>query len=188
MADPIKKLQIAIRKCVEDQGKTQNMQRHADFTADLIRKRTRLGFGVDVAGGPRRKLKPLSESYKSTRRNEAFFFKKQKNSGEIVTLRAQIQGGGKRHPDLSSRTQPGKSNLTFTNQMLESLKGKATRSFEFRVEPTGTRSDGKTNAEVAAFVESQGRRFLNLSNNELKQLQEILRRDFLDCFRRKLTK
>jgi hypothetical protein len=62
----------------------------------LIRKRTRLGFGVRTQGGNKKRLDKLSEGYKKTR-------KRVKPSGP---------------------TTPAKSNLTYTGDMLDDLRAK----------------------------------------------------------------
>lgn len=186
MPDPFDKLNSQILKCATEVLNSQGMRRLGDQTAKIVQRRTRLGFGVERNNGRRSRLKPLASSYREQRRNEAFYFKKKKNSGEVVTVRAKILGGGKRHPDLSSTTTPGKSNLTFTGQLINSIKTTVARPFSFIVAPTGRRTDGKTNQEVAQFVKDQGRVFDNLSRNEIRQLQETVRRKMLDCLNKKL--
>ena len=132
------------------------------FAIDLIVKRTRLGYGVSKQYGTKSRLKALSANYKKRR--------------------ATFRG-------LSATTSPGKSNLTFTGQMLASMKliKMQTKSGEtiIRFGPTGSRRDSPhTNLEVAGFQEGQGRIFNRLSQLEFQQLLRFYRRNFGDLLRK----
>lgn len=120
-------------------------------TIDIIVTRTRRGFGVKRTGGNRRKLKKLSPGYiKHRQRNRNL---------------------------LSRFTSPGKSNLTFTGQMLESVKIIKANDSEFILGPSGRRSDGKRNADVGRWVTEQGRPFMNLGRKEITDLQKFVREE-----------
>lgn len=74
--------------------------------------------------------------------------------------------------------KPNKSNLTFTGQMLESLRGRSNlRNQTVTIFATGTRDDGQTNKEVAEHVADQGRPFLGLDLKGIKRIENIIRRD-----------
>lgn len=97
--------------------------------SDIIYKRVKSGFGVDndrkQGTAKRQKLKPLNPDYVKQRRKKGV-------KGEFG--------------------RPGKSNLTNTGQMLSSFVVKAKRGeFELTI-PNSSRSDGKTNREIAQFV------------------------------------
>lgn len=98
----------ALMDAVKDKLTSKDsMQELGDEAAQLIKKRTRLGYGLDKQGGVKQKLKPLSESYKRER----------KATG------------------VASSTSPSKSNLTNTGAMLDNIgatasKGKVTIGFD----------------------------------------------------------
>lgn len=85
-----------LKKLRDEMTKKDNLQETGDFAADLIRKRTRLGFGVDSHGGSKKKLDKLSTGYINQR-------KKKKPQGP---------------------TTPSKSNLTRDGDMLDDLEAK----------------------------------------------------------------
>lgn len=129
------------------------MDKYGEKAADLIKKRTRLGYGVDKQGGTKKKLKPLSQSYKKHRQ---------------------------RHRP-SGPTSAGKSNLTSSGNMLDSLKstpkkGKASVGFF-----------DKTNADKAEYV-SEDRPFNNLSKAEIKQIQEDIEKNAIKEIKKALSK
>lgn len=92
----------AIRKRVElvlQQVQTEeNLGALGKVIAEQIKKRTRLGYGVEEQGDPQQKLKALSDDYKDWRK---------KNKGK-----------------LSSATTVSKSNLTQTGEMLDSIQSR----------------------------------------------------------------
>jgi len=160
------------------------MQKILDEATTIVRRRTLLGFGVPSNGASRVKLKPLSESYKDQRAGKVVFYTDK--LGRV--RRVKTSAGFKSRISLSDRTTPSKSNLTLSFQMLASLRGKVTGIGSGVVEPTGTRSDGMTNAQIAQFVTEQGREFLNLSNNEIKQLEIFIQDIGLEILIKRLTK
>lgn len=128
--------------------------------ADQIRKRTRLGFGVDE-NGKQTKLKPLAESYRLQRRGELAFFTDE--YGNKIPYEPETK------PYLSPYTTPAKSNLTKTGELLDSIRGKAQNGIIF-ISLEGLRKDGYSNEEIGDFVQSQGRRFLDLTKGEKEEL------------------
>ena len=139
------------------------MKEFADFAGNLIKKRTRLGRGVPFQGAESQRLKPLSERYKQQRRGLRTINK----SGTALTKR-------RFNPDLSTDTQPAKSNLTYTGQLLDSISSRG-KDGEGDVFMKNLRSDSSlTNNEIAEFVQKD-RPFFNLSRAEISQLQKKIR-------------
>ncbi len=153
-----KKIEDKIQKSV-----TASLDRElAQETADQVRKRTQLGFGVDE-NGKQVKLKPLSESYRAQRRGDVAFYRD--SQGRLRAFEPNVP------PNLSSQTTPAKSNLTRLGEMLKSLTGRV-KDNQILINVKGRRKDGSglTNEEVAEYVEAQGRRFLDLTNGEKNSL------------------
>jgi hypothetical protein len=130
------------------------MEKIAEDMANKIKVRTRLGYDVD-----RSKLPPIkSEKYKKKRAN----YKKK----------------GK----LSDQTTPGRSNLTFTGQLLDSLYGKSYANNTFTIELKEKRdNESVTNSEVTIYQELQNRIYFGFSDAEKKYLL----RKIIDIFLRK---
>jgi hypothetical protein len=122
---------------------------------ELIRKRTRLGKGVSTTGGP---LEPL---------------KKRKPNTRYEQLRKSA--------NLSSETTPGRSNLTASGQLLESIVGERSQaSFRFffrdsRKPGIDGRSSSSTNSQIARGQREQGRPFFFLSKTEIGLLSRKIR-------------
>jgi hypothetical protein len=155
-----------------------------------------LGFGVSRPEGKRKRFKKLSESYKAVRKNQVRFFtdksgrlrKINKPKGKAKKNQGSRGGtfkfpDGSKHPDLSNLTTPSKSNVTFTSEMLNSLKAFA-RAGKITIQPSGTRSDGKTNKQIVAFLSNQGRIFLNLSDNEINQLAQFIEAELIKVLKK----
>lgn len=134
----------------------QFMKEIGDEAVRLIYTRTKLGYGVNSQGGPRQKLLPLSQNYINYR----------KKSGK-----------------LDQSTGPRKSNLTFTGQLLNSIKVK--KSGVLWVGPIGYRNDGLSNEEVANRVTAAGRPFMFLSNLELGKLKRFASNNFDSVFKQR---
>jgi hypothetical protein len=148
------------------------MAQYGNKAAQLVKDRTRLGFGVSEEGAPREALEPLSDSYKKQRAGEIAFAKTKE--GKLYAFKP------KSPPKLSSFTSVGKSNLTNTGQMLDNIKLKSVSTGRATLHITGKRDGSKlTNDEVAGFV-SEKRPFFHLSKTELKQIallfQSVLRK------------
>lgn len=138
------------------------MIKYGNKAAELVKNRTRLGYGVPKEGAPRELLAALEPSYVAQRKGEVAFFKTK--DGELRAYKP------KSPPVLSSATTPAKSNLTKTGQMLNNIGIEDVSTGRVSLEIKGDRTDSDlTNAEVAGFV-SEKRPFFNLSNTELKQI------------------
>jgi phage gpG-like protein len=120
------------------------MDEIASKTTKNVQTRTRKGFGVDTDGSKATKLEGLSESYKKQRKR----------------LRKQ----GK----LDSTTSPSKSNLTKSGDMLKDITYKTT-------ENTATIFIGNNKGvKKAKYQDKVGRKFMNLSKNEIKEIEDIV--------------
>jgi len=121
----------------------------------LIKKRTRLGYGVRRDYGKKKKLIGLSENYVQYRKDNK-----------------QL---------LNKFTRPSRSNLTFTGQMLDSMKIRKIKRGRLTIGPYGRRrGENLTNQKLAQYVEQNGRPFNHLSQLEIKQLQRFYRKTFGD--------
>lgn len=146
-------LNEAIRRIidgVEAASSKETMELLGETAVDLIRRRTQLGYGVSQTGGPRQRLKKLSDVYIEYRKGN----------------RAR----------LSPLTTVRRSNLTFTGQMLRALGTISAQQAKTEIATIGTRDDGLRNEDVAQWVTEKGRPWLNLSKPELAQLLRVYSR------------
>ena len=139
----IENLRKEIKSAVENAFSQKLMKTLGEDMAERIRVRTRTGKGVDRTGGETTALKRLmSEPYKKRRRKS---------------------------PDLDrGKTSPAKSNLTFTGQLLDSIKGGAINARQFFIEILEQRNDGVKNSDIVDGQEDQGRKFFYFSSAEIK--------------------
>jgi|LakMenEpi03Aug12_release.lakeMendotaPanAssembly.Ray.scaffolds.fasta_scaffold259405_1 hypothetical protein len=126
-----------LKKILDEASGPKALDFLGNIAADIIRKRTRKGFGVKKNGGRLEVLDKLSRSYIKFRR---------RNSSR-----------------LSAFTSPGKSNLTFTGEMLNGLISKRSGK------SVTITFDSSRNRKVAGYV-SVKRPFLFLSIDEIGQL------------------
>lgn len=165
----VKKIEIQIIAAANKVINRQNTKKILDEAATIIRRRTLLGFGVEENGGARRRLKKLSGSYIEQRQGRAVYWTGKNGKVRRVPTSAKFRSRLR----LSTKTTPGKSNLTLSGQLLDSIKATVQGPGRGFIAPDGSRTDGFTNQEIATFVEEAGREFLNLSNNEIKQLEQF---------------
>lgn len=155
----LKKITQRLQNVLGSATKNEELMSVAKFTIDLIVKRTRLGYGVDQNFGTKRKLKPLSEKYKDYRRG---------------------------FPSLSPTTTPGRSNLSLTGQMLDSMKVMRISNGRATIGPSGTRKGSfLSNLQVAEFQEGQGRTFNRISALEFQQVLRFYRKRFGDLLKKR---
>lgn len=96
MSNPEKDIKALMKKLSKVRDEViKDIEEVGDEAANLIRKRTKLGYGVSEQGGKKKKLTPLSENY--IKRRKSF------KLGE---------------------TTPKRSNLTLSGQMLDDLHAK----------------------------------------------------------------
>jgi len=143
----LKKVQNRLFAAIKRALNRKELTEIGRMAINMISARTRRGFGVAQAGSKSRPLKKLSAGYIAYR----------KKSSKLNT----------------ALTSPGKSNLTFTGQLLDSLIVREVDVEKQKVFVNANnrkRKGGKTNAEVAEFVSQQGREFLNLSRSEIVKI------------------
>lgn len=154
----IKSIVTRLNKVLADAANPQIYKYLADFSVKLIVKRTRLGYGVDGFLEQKHRLNPLSMKYVDRRKKLA---------------------------SLSKNTSPGKSNLTLTNQMLESVRVLKVTNRGATIGPSGGRNDSRSsNQDIARFNAEKGRVFLNLSDLEFAQMFREYRRVFGDLLKK----
>ena len=120
-----------------------------DYNEDTIRKRTRLGKGVDTTAGAQTKLEIKDSTFK---------------------IRKELKKKGK----LSSKTTPAKANLTRSGEMLDSLHSEVNTA-----DTSVTTKVSKPNQRKANKLAKGGHKFLNLTKGEFKGLVEVLVRGLL---------
>lgn len=126
--------------------------------ADQIRKRTRLGKGVDSSGN----LESIAGLQEST-----------------------IKARSRNRARLFGQTTPSRSHLTATGQLLDSIEGKSETNRIIiglkdarRGELNGSASK-IGNKELEKFVRKGGRNFLQLANFEKSDLEKALQKIIL---------
>lgn len=132
-------------------GSSQSLKTLGAYALNLVKDRTRAGFGVPAVAKPQEKLGALSSRYIRARRGMK----------------------------LSRFTSPEKSNLTLTGSMLASLKVFVGR-FKLDIRPTGSDKKGVSNQDKANWQEDQGRIFLRLSDTEIAKVTEFYQTQILD--------
>jgi hypothetical protein len=152
-----------IQAALEQVARPENMRKYAEMASDMVRLRTRLGSGVDADGANKSRLKPLADS--------------------TIEERKRLKSRG----ELSADTSPGRSNLTRTGELLDSIQPTQVSQGSAKIGPDGIRSDGLSNQKVAEYVTAQGRAFNNLSSVELKRIHDAVKRDVRDIIKRLLT-
>lgn len=174
----------AVRAIYDDlTTQTKELDAIGKFAKDRIVAETRKGNDLTNDGG---KQPELSEGYIGYRR---------RLGGKVKAL-DRVSGGSTKKTDLekvstigiqtpipdSTFFRPGKSNLTLTGQLLNSIdyKVKATQK-TIVIEPTGVRDDGKTNKEVAEELATRktrlapnGRKFLGLDDRGFQRIRNLI--------------
>lgn len=125
------------------------MRAYGELAIEAIVKRTRQGYGVSQTAGKQRKLKALSDSYiKYRQRNRT---------------------------RLDSTTSPRRSNLTFTGQLLRSMRVKKVTNRQVIWGPNKRRRRrGLTNERLGEIVAEQGRPFNFLSKTDIDRLVKVI--------------
>jgi len=141
--EDLKRIFRRIQKGIRETLGNKDMTRLGKLAISIIQRRTRRGFGVNRSGGNRRRLKRLSPGYIKQRKRA----------------------------NLSRFTSARKSNLTFSGQLLSSMKARPVKLGSVKITFTGRRRDGQKNSDVAEHV-SNARPFMNLSKREMRALAE----------------
>lgn len=138
----LKDISKLIEAGIDEATSKKNMRILGEDAKKLVQRRTRLGKGVDGTRGPTKRLKKLSKSYKKQR-------KRLRKNGQ-----------------LDKTTQPAKSNVTQTGQMLREIGVRARRGL---AKILFIDSFAK---QKAKWVQDAGRKFFYISNAEYKQLEK----------------
>lgn len=127
------------------------------FAMEIVKRRTRLGYGVDISSERRVSLEsqhPHSEFYQDVR----YRFRS----------------------ELSSSTEPDKQNLTFSGQMLDSLDVIKVSGGFATIGHKGRRDDGKSNETIASHNVDRGYFWMSLTKPEQRQVQRFIRNGLVD--------
>ena len=166
--DPIKQIQNAIKqldKVVDNSLSAKNMKLLAKEAANNMKERIRRGKGVDTHEGSELALKPLTKRTIEIRRN--------------LLVKGQLR----------NETSPSKSNVTRSGQVTDSIQGTAFKRARGRIFLNDIRFDSdKSNSQVAGELEQGGRKFFNLSRNEVKSIAKGYGLLFAREFSKLLTK
>jgi len=154
----------AIEKVFNNTKKNRRLLREmVDIAVTRIKQQTRAGNELTVEDGkPGRKYKqpPLSEKYKK--------FRKAVKARGGVTQRT-----GKRVDPKHFR--PGVSNLTFTGQLMDSIKGTINvQAGKITVFPSGKRDDGLTNKQVTEDLAERGREYLGMDEKGAQRINKVV--------------
>jgi hypothetical protein len=161
------KFNRAMQAAIKEVESPATMVEIGQAAVDRIVKRTRLGKGVSESGADPQALKPLSPSYKLFRAGKIAFFTK---GGRVIPYTPA------KKPELSSLTSVGKSNATFTGQMLDAMQVVRARVGAVVLGFRGVRRNSRlSNEDVAGFY-SRVRPFFFLSKPELNGMADIIRK------------
>lgn len=144
----ISDLQIKLKTLISDTVDRSLMDKIGREVTDIVKTRTRKGFGVKTNLGPQTRLKGLSESYKKQR--------------------IRLKAAGK----LSKHATPNKSNLTKSGDMIDSTKHKTTKNTVV-ISPIGNKNKRKAKYQAKA-----GRIAYNLSKSENRRIIKLIDQEF----------
>lgn len=150
-----------MRKKLDKFATPKRMGKLAKNAANDVKKRTRLGGTAEKSGGFDKKLKPLSESYKRFRGGKQVKFKTK--DGKEVSFKPK-------KPKMHSAASPKKSNLTFTGELLNSIRGKGVSQGKGLI----YLEDNDRNIQIAKWQAKQGRTFMVLTNAQIKKITKEL--------------
>lgn len=146
--DDLKKFARNLRRGVSETVSKKSMRLYGNYAIKTIVARTRKGRGVSRTGSAERSLRRLSPSYVRFRRKNRF--------------------------KLDKTTKPSKSNLTFTGQLLRSMRVTFVSDRLVRWGPNKRiRKGGITNERLGEIV-AKARPFNNLSRKEIDLLAEFV--------------
>jgi hypothetical protein len=175
-----KRYEKNFKEIVQVAKSPQFLQPIAVIAADLIRKRTRLGYGVNEEGAERKRLKALRPSYIDFRKGKVAFYTSK--LGHVYPVTRNIK-----KPILSEFTTATRSNLTFTGQLLDSLKGRTTtRGIVVYLDPRRVGSK-LTNAQIKDYQEKQGRSFFYLSRTETINVERVYRLKIIEELKKRFV-
>lgn len=143
---------------------------------DIIYKRVKSGYGVtddkEFGQSNKQKLKPLSKSYQQQRAGKVFFFKR---DGKIYKIDLPQDNFKPKKVGTGDFFSAKRSNLTYTGQLLDSIRVSVIGNNRVRVDiPDTKRDDGLTNKKVAEYV-GQARPFFNITEGEMRIIDKLIK-------------
>lgn len=172
-----KEFEEKIRKLQFMLNSNEVKKRMGKLLKDIIYRRVKSGKGVtsEIAENPEhQKLKELSKSYikmRQTATGTHYTAKKAPKSKQkkiTAIYRKERKGAPIKTGEFFS---PGRSNATFTGQMLNSMRDIATlKGFKIYIPPTKRNGSKLTNAQVYKFF-SKDRPFFAVTPGEMRILQ-----------------
>ena len=109
--DFVDKFKGIMEELVDDISSPKSMEKLGEAASELIRKRTRLGYGVEDHNGSKTKLNPLGEPYKKSR-------KRNKPSGPTTPARSNLTNSGDMLDDLGPvKSSEGNVEVGFKSEL-----------------------------------------------------------------------
>jgi hypothetical protein len=143
----MKKFVNSVKKRLSLAISAKQMGLIARFIVQMIKERSRRGYGVQSLGAQEQRFPKLTPEY----------IKQRKRSR------------------LSPFTSPGKSNITRSGKLLASIRY-TTKTGSAIIEPIGSRNDSNwNNRQLADHLQTKmNRPFMTLSNKQLKELTKFV--------------
>lgn len=165
------KLEKKIKQLLKDEIATKDtLEQIGELTIERIKAFARSGYSLYQ--GKKEKLKKLSKSYLDMRHGMIKF---RTINGKKVPFNEADERLNEVDPDYFD---PGKSQLTFTGQMLRALGYKAEKT-QVVISVNDNKRAGKykklTNKQVADHVANNGRPFLGLDKLGVDRIKNILK-------------
>jgi len=153
--DIIKKIQLKIEDAVKDAFNSKFMQEVGNETAEQIRKRTRLGKGVDEDGGGQANLGNVTEKWRDRKKQLGLTYNKLKKQ------------------------------LSATGEMLDSLHATEAKTGSVKITFEGRRNKNLASYhdQLGAGVKRTLSKFFNLTKGEKASLTRKLRKRLLEKMR-----
>jgi hypothetical protein len=153
---------------------------------DLLKKKLQAQLRLAQAKAAKALAETIPEVIKLRTRQEGEGASGPLKDLEDSTIKYRERYSDNLHPD----TSPRKSNLTSTGQLIDAIQGKSAGS-KVKIDIKGGKRKGelsggrskKTNKEVRKYVEDAGREFLELSNAERKEAEELAKDIILEQIR-----
>lgn len=153
---------------------------------DLLKKKIEVKLRLAQAKAAKALAETIPEVIKLRTRQEGEGVSGALKDLEDSTIKYRERYSDNLHPD----TSPRKSNLTSTGQLIDAIQGKSAGS-KVKIDIKGGKRKGelsggrskKTNKEVRKYVEDSGREFLELSNAERKEAEELAKDIILEQIR-----
>lgn len=144
MGNDFKKAFKNLENIVKGISSKDSLEEIGAEVVEMVKKRTQLGYGVEDTGKTKKKLTKLEDSTIKSR--------KQKN--------------------LSGMTEPKKSNLTETGDMLDDIKVTKSSNGELEIGFGSDFSQKKANWNTNPTKHPNKRPFMALSNVEIKRVKD----------------